>query len=42
MLVSGAVRLPPVPLATYFSVNATATGALALPALFGETLTDAV
>ena len=42
MSVSGAVRLPPVPLAMYFSVKAITAGALALPALFGEALTVAV
>ena len=42
MSVSGAVRLPPVPLATYFSVNAIGAGAFLLPALFGENLSLAV
>ena len=33
MWVSGAVRLPPVPLAVYFSVKGNAAGALALTGL---------
>ena len=42
MSVSGAVRLPAVPPATYCSVNPIAAGALPLPALLGANAIFAV